>query len=172
MFNAFQNELETVLKIFRYSIQPPVYKETMKELTEIYGNFSFLHYDNVTGISKLETTFMTSNPDARVFLCKYAGKIELLNPNSCDLFSRSITNEGFGYSFNMANFWDIFSNASYNQNFSNIMRPKGYDQDPSPSGFDENDDAQRWVYPKDGVQFPKVKKLYNVGSLCIEKKYS
>ena len=71
----FEYQLETVLKIFRYTIQPPVLKETMEELTEIYGNFSFLQYKNVTDILSLKTSFMTSNPDAKVFLCKYVGKI-------------------------------------------------------------------------------------------------
>ena len=67
-----------------------------------------------------------------------------------------MTNEGFGYSFNMANFWDIFSKISFNRVFADIMRPKGYDQEPSPSELDENDETQRWVYPKFGVEFPKV----------------
>ena len=156
LLNTFENQLENVLKIFRYSMQTPVYKESMNELTEIYGNFSFLHYTNVTNIASLETAFMTSNPDARVFLCKYAAKTETLHPRNCDLFFRSITNEGFGYSFNMANFWDVFSDTSFNRNFSHIMRPKGDDKIPTPSAIDEDDVSQRWVYPKQGVEFPQV----------------
>ena len=148
MFNMFKNDLETVLKIFRYSIQAPVYKEDMKELTDIYGNFSFLQYSNVTSSSKKD--LMTSNTDSRIFLCKYAGKPKEWIPEFCDLFFRSITNEGFGYSFNMANFWDIFSNTSSNQNFSHIMRPKGHNKSVSTDV-----DGNR-VYPKEGILFPEV----------------
>ena len=139
-------------------MQTPVYRESMNELIEIYGNFSFLNYANVTNIAPLETAFMTSNPNARVFLCKYAAKMETLDPQNCDLFFRSITNEGFGYSFNMANFWDIFSDTFFNRNFSHIMRPKGYDQTPSPAAMEENEDSQSWIYPKQGIHFPKVMK--------------
>ena len=156
MLNQFKNELKTVLKIFRYSVQAPVYKETMEELTDIYGNFSFLKYNNVTNLASLETPLVTSNYDARIFLCQYAGIPEQMNPSTCDLFFRSITNEGFGYSFNMANFWDIFSKASFNKKFSKIMRPKGHDQPASPMAINEEDDSQRWVYPKEGVLFPEV----------------
>ena len=157
MLNIFKDQLESVLKIFRYAIQAPVYKEPFEELTDIYGNFTFLQYPIVTDIPLLKRELMESNPDARVFLCRYAGEPKSLQPINCNLFFRSFTNEGFGYSFNMANFWDIFSSTSYNQNFSRIMRPKGYDQDPSPSVIDEDDDSQRWVYPEKGVLFPEVR---------------
>ena len=50
LLNIFQNQLETVLKIFRYSMQTPVYEESLTELTEIYRNFSFLGYPNVSGL--------------------------------------------------------------------------------------------------------------------------
>ena len=96
MFNKFKNDLETVLKIFRYSMQAPVYTENMKELTDIYGNFSFLQYNNITGMALLEEYLMKSNSDARIFLCKYAGKPEQWDTKFCNSFHRSITNEGFG----------------------------------------------------------------------------
>ena len=60
----------------------------------------------------------------------------------------------------MANFWDIFSKISFNRVFADIMRPKGHDQDPSPSELDENDETQRWVYPKFGVEFPLPRQKY------------
>ena len=150
MFNKFKNDLETVLKIFRYSMQAPVYTENMKELTDIYGNFSFLQYNNITGMALLEEYLMKSNSDARIFLCKYAGKPEQWDARFCNFFHRSITNEGFGYSFNMANFWDIFSNTSFNQNFSHIMRPKGHDE----SVITSDDDTR--IYPKEGILYPEV----------------
>ena len=157
MLNTFKNNLEAVLKIFRYTIQAPVYKETVKELTDIYGNLSFLQYNNITEFPVLKAPLVTSNSDARIFLCQYAGIPEQMSPSACDLFFRSITNQGFGYSFNMANFWDIFSKKnSFNKKFSKIMRPKGHDQPSSPMEIDEDDDSQRWVYPKKGVLFPEV----------------
>ena len=157
MLNTFKNRLATVLKIFRYSVQAPVYKETMEELTDIYGDLGFLQYNNVTNLASLISPLVTSNSDARIFLCQYAGIPEQMSPSTCDIFFRSITNQGFGYSFNMANFWDIFSKMNYfNKKFSKIMRPKGHDQPSSPMEIDEDDDSQRWVYPKKGVLFPEV----------------
>ena len=130
-------------------MQAPLYTENVKELTDIYGNFSFLQYNNITNIDHIKFP-MTSNSDARIFLCKYAGKPKLWNPWSCDLFFRSITNEGFGYSFNMANFWDIYSNTPFNQKFSHIMRPKGHNE----SVMTIDDDTG--IYPKEGILYPEV----------------
>ena len=152
LLNMFQNQLETVLKIFRYSMQTPVYEESLTELTEIYGNFSFLGYPNVSDLDPFERNLMLSNPDARVFFCKYDGKPEAWKPQNCNLFFRSITNEGFGYSFNKANFWDMFTNTTYNRNFSAIMRPKGHDQPSSPPSKDK----ESRIYPSKGIMFPKV----------------
>ena len=152
LLNMFQNQLETVLKIFRYSMQTPVYEESLTELTEIYGNFSFLGYPNVSNLDPFERNLMLSNPDARVFFCMYDGKPEAWKPQNCNLFFRSITNEGFGYSFNKANFWDMFTNTTYNRNFSAIMRPKGHDQLPSPP----SKDMESRIYPSKGIMFPKV----------------
>ena len=133
-------------------MQTPVYEESLTELTEIYRNFSFLGYPNVSGLDPFERNLMLSNPDARVFFCKYDKKPDAWNPENCNIFFRSITNEGFGYSFNKANFWDIFSNTSYNQKFSAIMRPKGHDQAPSPP----SKEMESRIYPSAGIVFPKV----------------
>ena len=142
-------DLETVLRIFRYSMQAPVYKENMEELTDIYGNFSFLRHNNINNMASLEGDLMTSNSDAKIFQCTYAGKV-FWSPESCNLFFRSITNEGFGYSFNMGNFWDIFSNTSFNQNFAHIMRPKGHNE----SAMISDDDNK--IYPDKGILYPEV----------------
>ena len=67
----------------------PVYEESLTELTEIYGNFSFLGYPNVSGLDPFERNLMLSNPDARVFFCKYDKKPEAWNPENCNTYIQS-----------------------------------------------------------------------------------
>jgi hypothetical protein len=74
----------------------------------------------------------------------------------CHLFHRSPTDEGIGYSFNNANFWDVYSRSEYNEIFASIMFPKGYNKSASPSNKDDSDESQRWVYPREGVLFPQT----------------
>ena len=156
MLTMFDRALVPILKIFRYAMQPPVYSEDIDELTEIYPELDNISYPLVSKVPSLMRNLIASNTNARIFMCQYAGKPKTLSPSNCNIFYRSITNEGFGYSFNKANFWDIFSKTDYNMKFAEILRPKGFNESASPSPMDEEDDSQRWVYPRNGVLFPET----------------
>ena len=117
----FENQLDTVLKVFSYSLQPPSYSEELADIYGIYGNLSFLGpYTNVTDVPKQETQLLGTNQNARVLMCKYLGEVDHFSPSKCKLFHRSITTEGIGYTFNNANFWNIYSDTEYNVKFASI----------------------------------------------------
>ena len=138
----------------RYAMQPPIYQETLEEITDIYGNLSFLGpYQNVTHVTKLTNKLMKTDFNARILMCRYAGVPSTLNPSNCNIFQRALTNEGLGYSFNHANFWDIFAETPYTKLYAQIMMPKGYKEPASPSSKVE-DENQRWIYPQKGILFP------------------
>ena len=85
---------------------------------------------------------MEYNPNPRILMCKYeGGRSEMLpSPKKCQSFHLSITNDGIGYTFNNANFWDIFSRTNYTELYAKIMTPKGFDQDPAPNIYNATDE--------------------------------
>ena len=76
---------------------------------------------------------MEYNQNPRVLMCHYLeGKpLDVMIPEDCQAFKLSITTEGIGYTFNNANFWDMFTITNYTSLFAKIMTPKGFDRDPA-----------------------------------------
>ena len=141
------------MKILKYSVQSPVVQEPLKEITDIFGNLGFLGpYKNVTRYPKLVPRLLKTDFNARILMCRYAGKPSTMRPTNCDLFKRVVTNEGLGYSFNQAPFWWLFSKSSYTEHFAKIMKPKGYDDLGSLPKLIE--DEAHWPYPGQGILFP------------------
>ena len=66
----------------------------------------------------------------------------------CDLFHNSLTNGGLGYSFNQADFWNIYSPTRYTKEFAKIYWPKGF----KTSNYDDNIDE--WRNSKDNIFYP------------------
>ena len=66
----------------------------------------------------------TVNYNPKIPICQYSGKPQYPTKSNCKLFSRSITNEGLGYTFNGANYWCLYHETPYAKAFSNIMYPK------------------------------------------------
>lgn len=155
MFQVFEKELEIVLKIMKYSIQPSSYHEPFDKFLESYDDLDFIPYRNLTrfinkpGVRQL----METNTNPRIFMCKFAKK-GLLLPRQCNLFHISLTNQGIGYSFNMANYWDIFTHSRFTDLFAKIMRPKGYKTKPSEEKYYVESEDDHWPYPDEGIISP------------------
>jgi hypothetical protein len=154
--NIIKNSLIPVLKVMKYAQQPPVFSETMEEINATFGNLDILGFNNVGNIKNEVDPYILTDYNPRIFMCKYAGVPVKMRADLCNLFHRSPTDEGIGYTFNNANFWDVYSRSEYNEIFASIMFPKGYNLSASPSDNDDSDESQRWVYPKKGVVFPKT----------------
>ena len=79
---------------------------------------------------KVETVPIT-NPSARIFACYFADEKGALTHSvfsqmqNCTYFHRSITNKGFGISFNLADFWTMFKATPFTKSFASVMNPKG-----------------------------------------------
>ena len=130
MSKTIQGQIEAILKVMKYSTQPVLFNEPLEDFLEVFGNIDALG-NNLTKFSSLKKDLMEVNINPRVFMCKYAGITESFTPSGCNLFYTSMTNEGFGYSFNKANFWDIFERTAFTELYAKIMRPKGYNSLPS-----------------------------------------
>ena len=159
MLNMFKRDYKSTMKILKYSVQSPVVREPLKEITDIFGDLSFLGpYKNVTRYPKLVPRLLKTDFNARILMCRYAGKPSTMRPTNCDLFKRVVTNEGLGYSFNQAPFWWLFSKSSYTEHFAKIMKPKGYDEpgslQPKLIEDEAQDEHSRWPYPGQGILFP------------------
>ena len=83
---------------------------------------------------QLRTTLMERNQNLRIFMCQYAREPAPLYYYNCNLFQTSLTNRGLGYSFNQADFWDLYSSTWYTKEFANIYWPKGFNGSHSDNG--------------------------------------
>lgn len=123
-------------------MQAPNLMEGMEDVINILNDLHILK--NYTNIVQDNPNIMKANKNARV-LKSFDTKGRFKQ------FHVAYTSKGFGYSFNTANFWDIYKKTSYNHNFAQIMRPKGYEESPSTSNDDE---TLLSTYPMKGILFP------------------
>ena len=86
-------ELEAVLKVMKYSVQPLAYKDS--DVKSVMGDFKFLEYE--TDDKQMDDD---ENWNPQIPICKYAGKPDSLDPKQCNMFQASITDDGMGYTFN------------------------------------------------------------------------
>ena len=128
-------------------------RKVISHLNNFLANFSTCLGLYLTKF-KYERRLMEFNPNPRILMCKYAEEVEFVAPKGCQSFHLSMTSDGIGYTFNNANFWDIFRETKFTNLFAKIMRPKGFDKEPSPSEVEENDDYLNLRYPNNGILFP------------------
>ena len=160
-------DLESVLKIMKYSIQPVVFREPLEDFLYSFQNLSFLPFNNFTKYEStnshwgLRNFFMEQNANPRILRCGFAQR-KLSMPDECNLFHNSLTNDGFGYTFNNADFWDLYNDNEYTNLFSKIMRPKGYKKEIEDQEnielsnlFSNSNNMNNWVYPNSGIIFPR-----------------
>ena len=88
-----ENELEAVLKVMKYSVQPLAFKDT--DSKSVMGDFKFLEYE-----TKDDSQLDDKNWNSQIPICTYAGKPNSLDPEQCEMFQASITDDGMGYTFN------------------------------------------------------------------------
>ena len=136
MSKILQDQVTTVLKVMKYSIQPAVFYEPLEKFLKSFDSLDFMSFNNLTKFEK-QRPLMECNPNPRVLMCQYAGGIsnQVLRPGDCDLFHVSMTNNGIGYTFNNVNFWDMFSKTTYTNLFSKIITPKGFDRGPTTNAY-------------------------------------
>ena len=131
-----QDKLKPILKIMKYASQPPHFTESSLETNLTFEDVDFLKYP-------LALPLRSTNSNPKIPICQYSGKPTEPMIVNCNLFSRSITNEGLGHTFNGPNFWAMYSETQYTKLFSDIMFPK--------NGHDLRKD-----YIKDGLIDPYV----------------
>ena len=86
-------ELEAVLKVMKYSVQPLAYKDT--DTKSVMGDFKFLEYE-----TEDDKPMEDKNWNPQIPICIYAGKPDSLDPEQCNMFHASITDDGIGFTFN------------------------------------------------------------------------
>lgn len=118
LHSKYINELETILRTQKYSIQAPYFLQPVEEYEK-----DFKRAPEILDYPLLDMSYDTRrNFNPRIFTCQYMSNSDR-RPNTCNLFTRSFTNEGFGYSFNNGNFWDRHQKNDFNQLFYDIMFP-------------------------------------------------
>ena len=86
-------ELEAILKVMKYSVQPLAYKDS--DAKSVMGDFKFLEYE-----TEDEKQMADKNWNPQIPICTYAGKPDSFDPEQCNMFQPSISDDGMGYTFN------------------------------------------------------------------------
>ena len=136
MTRGLKQGLEKVLILMKYAIQSPHFSQTIEEITWETDIASGLLQDYEIAPFNM-SRFWNKNP--RVYKCQYDQEPDTtLKMIYCDLFTRSYTNEGFGYTFNAGNFWKRHKESNeFNQMFHKIMFP-----------FNKNHSNDKVIYPE------------------------
>ena len=98
------SNMEPALKLLKYSKQSPTFLESEREDSKVFGSIKNLN--NFHGF--YSTTFL-ERYNAFVALCKFGEKQMILE--HCNLFRRSFTNKGLGYTFNNKKSDEMFKNT-------------------------------------------------------------
>ena len=144
------------MKVMKYSMQPALFEEPLEDFLEAFDNLDFL--GGFSNLTKSGQELMRDNFNPRVFACQYAREPKEMLKSAdvsgrprCDLFYHSLTNGGFGYSFNQADFWDLYSSTWYTKEFSKIYWPKGF---KSFNYDDHLDEKNGWRNSTDNIFYP------------------
>ena len=84
-----KNQLATVMKIMKYSIQPAIFYEPLESFLEAYDNLDFLPFNNLTKFkSRKHRNLMEYNSNPRILMCQYPeGKqVDAMAPKDCQSF--------------------------------------------------------------------------------------
>ena len=101
----------TLLKIMKYTIQSPTvyeqeeeYQTTFKNINSSLSEYGYYYtFDKTKAIKR---------PNAFVPLCKHGAKIEIMTFLNCNLFKRSFTNKGIGFTYNSKKVEDLIKKSS------------------------------------------------------------
>ena len=153
MYKTLNNELlPLVMKIMKYSMEPALFKEPLEEFLQVFGDLDFLGSSN--NLTKSGQTLMEINLNPRVFMCQYSREPKVIAKSGrsrCNLFHHSLTNGGFGYTFNQADFWSLYSSTWYTKEFAKIYWPKGFKSSISDDHLIEK---KEWRNSKDNIFYP------------------
>ena len=121
---TFSENLEATIKLMKFSVQAPHFYESRKEEQEVFSKLGSVFTNSTSRfIAKTFSIQTRRNFNAFIPLCQYAGEPETMSFARCDLFRRSFTNMGLGYTFNGEKFRNMFKSTDYNAMFERVMVP-------------------------------------------------
>ena len=88
--------VETFLKVVKFTKQSPTFLESEQEYLNVFGS---LTGNEKYGFYPISKQYLERH-NAFVSLCKFEGKPKVMSFSKCDLFRRSFTNKGLGFTFN------------------------------------------------------------------------
>ena len=155
--------LHVVMKIMKYSMQPALFQEPLENFLDVFHNLDFLNFNNLTKFGGSKYRYlnkkMNQNWNPRIFMCQYGRQpIEMSVDGNLqcdpDLFHTSMTNGGFGYTFNQADYWDLYSSTWYTKEFAKIYRPKGFQKYDSEINLNRKEIKDGWIHLKNNIFYP------------------
>ncbi|TRY61063.1 hypothetical protein TCAL_12244 [Tigriopus californicus] len=116
IWEAISTQHEGVLKMMRFNQQAPHWNSEDNAMFEEAQQGYFGDFEDI------KKPYGVSNP--RIFGCQWLGFPTEDHIASCNLFHRLFTNAGMGYTFNSADYEDLFLDTSYLNTFKTVMNAK------------------------------------------------
>ena len=120
LLNAVALDRGTFLKLMKFTKQSPTVYEDDHEYETIFKSInSTLSKNNFLYRSNRNATKQRQN--AFVSLCKHGSSVNMMTFSNCNLFKRSFTNKGIGFTYNNAGVDDLLKKSSGQQNATRIL---------------------------------------------------
>ena len=126
MSEELSNMMPQIYKVMKYASQPPHTVESDDDFAATFEGFPNLGYS----VRNKKVIKHVSNP--AIPMCQYAGDPEEWTMDTCNIMKRSITNIGFGYTFNNVDFWMLYQKTPFTKTYSDVMAPKGHEKPQVP----------------------------------------
>ena len=146
------DQLDELYFVMKQSLQPISYikkedEEIQIGLTKV--PFNQYNHSSIPNGSKARLKSILHNVDARIYGCQYGvSKWQTQDMYGCNHFHRSVTTNGFGVTFNAADFWTMFHQTPFSESFHRVMKPKN-DQSMIQTTNQYN------LYKGRNIKFPK-----------------
>ena len=101
--SSYKTALLTLLK---FSKQSPVFQVSEKEENETFGNLASVSSQYGYFPQKVQT-----RPNSFISMCQFQRTPNVMRLENCDLFRRSFTNKGLGFTFNNAKSEDLYKHS-------------------------------------------------------------
>ena len=174
MFKFQSLNATEMMQIIRESLQPPSFFSKESEINEIGLDISKIPLSNILKKPNLKRIFLEENQNARILACNYANEYHIFVDmrNCSNYFQRSITNKGFGISFNLADFWTMFKATPFTETYAKTMRPKGYEDQDDIKTKDGSWLNQDQFYQGKGIQYPESSGKSNEMIMILQQEWN
>ena len=121
--DSVASDRKTFMKLMKFTKQSPTVYEDNNEYETIFKdiNETLTKYKEYDFLSRLNRIATKQRENAFVALCKHGSNVNKMTFSNCNLFKRSFTNKGIGFTFNNAKVDDLLKKSFGQQDATKVL---------------------------------------------------